>query len=100
MACGSCRACRGYGRASEVHVRDSAPTPAWKTLRVFHSRLDAGSFEVQSGGPAPTPPTGPPQSYFLNGATIPPKVTFLDGLTGGLDSGPAGPAPMPFEKPS
>src|SRR5258708_22369740 len=35
-----------------------------------------------SGGPASTARTGPSSGYILNGSTIDPSVTFLDGLTG------------------
>jgi hypothetical protein len=81
-ACGSCRACRGHGRAFEVTHVGTAPTPAWKTLRVFHSRLDA-VLRSPVRRPASTSSHRPHrQSYFLNGATIAPKVTFLNGLTG------------------
>ena len=82
MACGSCRACRGHGRAFEVIRGGCAPTPAWKTLRVSHSRLDA-VLRSPVRGPRPQAPTGPlSPGYFLDGSTIAPKVTFLDGLTG------------------
>ena len=52
-----------------------APTPAWKTLRVFHSRLDAVPASTSSHRPLS-------QGYILDGSTILPKVTFLNGLTG------------------
>ena len=73
--------------ALRSHSRGCAPTPAWKTLRVFHSRLDA-VFEVQSGARVHKLPQAPPQGYFLDGSTIPSKVTFLDGLRGGLPGTP------------
>src|SRR5258708_2499907 len=42
-----------------------------------------------SGGPPSTARTGPSSGYILNGSTIGPSVTFLDGLTGDERRGPS-----------
>ena len=70
----------GMDAPSKSLAGECAPTPAWKTLRVFHSRLDAG-FEVQTGARAHSSHRPFSQGYISNGATIAPPVTFLDGLT-------------------
>jgi hypothetical protein len=88
---------RHGGQASKRPVEAAAPAAGMdapsKSIggERAHTRLEnAPRFPQSLGrvlrssvpGPRPHLPQAPPQGYFLNGATIPSKVTFLNGLTG------------------
>ena len=71
----------GMDAPSKPLTGECAPTPAWKTLRVFPSRLDAATkYSLESR--AHKLPQASSLGYIFHGATNEPKVTFLDGLTG------------------
>lgn len=64
---------------SKSLMRECAPTPAWKTLRVSHRGLDA-VLRSPAGGPASTSSHRPhPSGYIFRDSTKESKVTFLDG---------------------